>query len=67
MESLSNSDHHSDCSEDIDLDLMSQADIKLIYILKKNYYKTIMEILKLCLSHDKYLNQLGHIAKLPQA
>ena len=58
MESLSNSEHQSDSIEDmdIDIDIMSQADMKLISPLKKNYYKTILETLKLCMSHDKYLN-----------
>jgi hypothetical protein len=36
-------------------------------MLKKSYHKTILEMLKLCLQHDKYLNSLGNIAKMPMA
>ena len=57
MESLSNSDHHSSMEDlEMDMDIIDKADMKVIYLLKKNYYKTIYETLKLCMSHDKYLN-----------
>lgn len=67
MDSFSDVSLDHDSVETQDIDILSQADIHLFGILQKNYFKTIVDTLKLCLTHDKYLNQLGNIAKMPQA